>query len=88
MPARAKASFLCCLRAWAEGSLVESQLVILETPERRRFLLLEGVGDLGGLRSEVLVRGMENEVRLPFRGGGLDGDGEGALEELFGGSMG
>ena len=51
-------------------------------------MLLEGVGDLGGLRSEVLVRGMENEVRLPFRGGGLDGDGEGALEELFGGSMG
>lgn len=87
MPARAKASFLCCLRAWAEGSLVESQLVILETPERRRSLLLEGVGDLVSLRSEVLVRGVEDEVRLPLRGGWLGGGGEGGLDEVFGGSM-
>ena len=84
MPARSKASFLCCLRAWAEGSLVESQLVILETPERRRSLLL-GVGDFGGLRSRLLVR--REEARLAFWEGGLARDGERSLGEVFGRSM-
>lgn len=50
-------------------------------------MLLEGVGDLVSLRSEVLVRGVEDEVRLPLRGGWLGGGGEGGLGEVFGGSM-
>lgn len=48
---------------------------------------LEGVGDLVSLRSEVLVRGVEDEVRLLLRVGWLGGGGEGGLEEVFGGSM-